>query len=408
MFDLLSIRLGWRFTRSRKGGSLSRFMSVASIAGIAIGVAALIIGLSAMNGFEKELHDRVLSIIPSATLTATSEGFKNSENDVKKIASLDGVAAVSAGLMLNAVIKNQTSFAPVQILGIKENSVIGTNMRRFIVEKEQQQKRTNPKLPGLIIGSGIADKLKLSLGAVATVLSGSNIENANGNEVEIVGIFNIGGQTDSLLCYSDLKDALEFSEMKYPNVLMITALDLLKAKDLAYKAQGLIDQRVRISSWTDLQGKLYNDIQMIRAIMYLAMILVMAVACFNIVSNLVMAVAERRREIAVLKTIGASNLRIIGIFTLSGLFSGMRGTVIGTFTGCIISVFLTPAMRFIENAAGFKFLNKDVYFIDFIPSELSVADVSLVIVTALLMSTVASLYPAWKASRIEPAQELNV
>lgn len=406
MFDVLNARLAWRFTRSRKGGTLSHFMSIASTAGIAIGVAALIIGLSAMNGFEKELQDRVLSIIPSATLTAGPEGFDNAQQDLQKISSIAGISAAYTGLMLNGVIKVETSFAPVQLLGIKKDGVIFNNLKRFI--SKQVKKKQHPNLPSLVIGQSIAEKLHLSLGSVITILSGNNIENVNGSDAEITGFLHIGGQMDSVLCYTDISDALSISNKENPNVIMIKTNDLLSAPELAHKAQLQVAERVQVSTWLDSQGKLYNDIQMIRGIMYLAMILVMAVACFNIISNLIMAVAERSSEIAILKTLGASQRRIVCIFTLSGLFSGMRGTLIGIVTGCAIALYLTPAMHFIENSLGIKFLNKDVYFIDFIPSLLSPCDVVLVSATALLMSSLASLYPAWKASGIEPAKELNV
>ena len=406
MFDILNARLAWRFTLSRKGGTLSHFMSIASTAGIAIGVAALIIGLSAMNGFEKELQDRVLSIIPSVTLTAGPEGFEHAQEDIKKIKSIEGVTTVFAGLSINGVIKVDTSFAPVQLLGIKKGGVIEENLQRFI--SAHVKEKQHPSLPSLVIGHSIAEKLNLSLGSVVTLLSGSNLENVDGCDAEIIGFVQIGGQMDSVLCYTDLDDALSISNKQNPNVIMLKTDELLRAPELAHKAQLLVNERVQVSSWLDTQGKLYNDIQMIRGIMYLAMILVMAVACFNIISNLVMAVAEKSREIAVLKTLGASERRIICTFTLSGLFSGMRGALIGTIAGCTVSLFLTPAMRMVENILGIKFLNKEVYFIDFIPSQLSLCDVILVIATALFMSCIASLYPAWKAARIEPAKELNV
>lgn len=193
-----------------------------------------------------------------------------------------------------------------------------------------------------------------------------------------------------------------------PNVFMFKTGNLLQAPVITREAAKMLPERVRAESWVDTQGKLYTDIQMIRGIMYLAMILVMAVACFNIVSNLIVAVAEKKHEIAVLKTLGASRSRIVSIFVCSGVMFGLRGSIIGTVFGSVIALLLTPLMQSVENIFGFKFLNPDVYFVDFIPSSLNPYDIILVLITALTMSALASFYPAWKASKVDPARELNI
>lgn len=168
-----------------------------------------------------------------------------------------------------------------------------------------------------------------------------------------------------------------------------------------------LHERAALSTWMDTQGKLYNDIQLVRGIMYLAMVLVMAVACFNIIANLLMSVSEKSREIAMLRTMGATRSKVVRLFTLMGFLQGARGTLLGAAAGSFIAAFLTPIMKGVERAFGIKFLNPDVYFIDFIPSRLELSDVLLIAATALAMSVLASLFPAIRASRIEPARELN-
>ncbi len=406
MIDSLTASLSWRFMRSRRGGTLSHFMSIASTAGIAIGVAALIIGLSAMNGFERELHERVLSLVPSVTVTSDADGFYELNHDLAIIDKISGIDEVDPGLMINIVLKAGNAFAPTQLIGVHQQGQLDKNLERFT--STGLDIAGIDETPRIIIGSGIARKLKLEVGSKVTIVTGDNIENAEGNEVEVSGFFKAGGQMDNLLSFMNLSDAIKLTRRNAPNVLMIRTTDLMQAPRISHEIAGKLPERSKASSWLSTQGKLYNDIQMVRGIMYLAMILVMAVACFNIISNLVMAVAEKSREIAVLKTIGASNSRIITVFTLSGLLSGMRGALIGSFFGISISLFLTPIMRTIESLTNFKFLNPDVYFIDFIPSRLDITDVLLVVVTALIMSALSSLYPAWKASKIEPAKELNL
>ncbi len=406
MIDSLTASLAWRFMRSRRGGTLAHFMSIASTAGIAIGVAALIIGLSAMNGFERELHDRVLSLVPSITVTSDADGFYELNHDLSIVDKISGIDEVDPGLMLNIVLKAGNGFAPTKLIGVHPQGQLDKNLERFT--STRLNRATTDEPPKIIIGSAIARKLKLEIGSKATIVTGDNIENAEGNEVEISGFFTAGGQMDNLLSFMNLSDAIKVTRRHAPNVLMVRTTDLMQAPQISHEIAGKLPERSKASSWLSTQGKLYNDIQMVRGIMYLAMILVMAVACFNIISNLVMAVAEKSREIAILKTIGASNSRIITVFTLSGLLSGMRGALIGSFFGIFISLFLTPIMRGIERLLNYKFLNPDVYFIDFIPSKLDISDVLLVVVTALIMSALSSLYPAWKASKIEPAKELNL
>ena len=181
---------------------------------------------------------------------------------------------------------------------------------------------------------------------------------------------------------------------------------MLNVRDEVLKAAVNFPQSAQLQTWMTTQGKLYHDIQMIRSIMNLVMLLVMAVASFNIVSNLIMAVSEKSREIAVLLTAGATRGLIIRTFTVMGVISGACGTFIGVIVGCILSLTLTPVLSFIESIFNIKLLNPKIYFIDFIPSQLLISDVIMVACCALCMSFIASLYPAVKASKIKPAQEL--
>ncbi len=404
MPDLLTLRMAWRFTRSRRGGTLSHFMSMASAAGIAIGVAALIIGLSAMNGFERELEDRVLSIIPSGTLYSYNQSFKDPKSDLEILRSVPGIDDVSSGVMLDTVLKAGTSFTPIRLIGVSPKSKLAHSLSKFIDVPETFFEASEPKL---IAGSAVAQKLKLKPGSRVSLLLNDDFSSA-GASLEIAGFFHAGGQLDSILCFMGIDEATKAAGLMSPNVFMFKTGNLLQAPVITREAAKMLPERVRAESWVDTQGKLYTDIQMIRGIMYLAMILVMAVACFNIVSNLIVAVAEKKHEIAVLKTLGASRSRIVSIFVCSGVMFGLRGSIIGTVFGSVIALLLTPLMQSVENIFGFKFLNPDVYFVDFIPSSLNPYDIILVLITALTMSALASFYPAWKASKVDPARELNI
>jgi len=183
---------------------------------------------------------------------------------------------------------------------------------------------------------------------------------------------------------------------------------MLEAREIINEATAYVRDAHEVSVWMDTQGKLYSDIHMVRTIMYIAMILVIAVSCFNIVSNLIMAVSEKRHEIAILMTMGASKKLIVRSFTLMGIFSAVRGCIYGTILGCLLSYFTPYVTSHFKQWFGIELLNEDIYFINYVPSQLQVFDVVIVVFCAILMSFLASVYPAKRASKIQPAQELNV
>ncbi len=183
--------------------------------------------------------------------------------------------------------------------------------------------------------------------------------------------------------------------------------DVLKAQSITVAAAQRFPHHVYIRSWMNSQGYLYQDIQMVRTVMYVVMLMVVAVACFNIVSTLVMAVNEKRSEIAILKTMGASPGQIRLTFVIQGMVNGVAGALLGALLGGLLSSKLTQILGVIEKLIGHRFLNPDIYFIDFLPTELHMQDLLIVTGAAILMSLVATLYPAWRASGLVPSRELG-
>ena len=409
MTEFISLRLAWRLTRSRRYGPLARFMSFASSAGITLGVAALIIGLSAMNGFERELENRVLAVIPAGTLTSAPGGFSRLDEDLKLLRQDPSITYAEPAVSRDVILSANGNFAPVKITGIQEGSHAGDAMARFSTLKTIPRKGSDNRAC-IVIGKSAAKTLGVGEGDLVTVMSSSDgaLGNDGAEDVKVAGIFSVGGQMDGMLAFMRLDDAVKSAGLKAPNLIMLGCRDLLKAPDQLYFAAMRLGEYALLQTWMETEGKLYNDIQLVRGVMYLAMILVMAVACFNIIANLLMSVSEKSREIAILRTMGATRSSVVRLFTLMGFLQGARGTLTGCVTGCAVSCFLTPIMKGIETVFHMKFLNPDVYFIDFIPSALVPGDVLLVTVTALFMSVLASLFPAVRASGIEPARELNV
>ncbi|HDT5890055.1 TPA: FtsX-like permease family protein, partial [Aeromonas dhakensis] len=264
-----------------------------------------------------------------------------------------------------------------------------------------------------ILGKTIADKLGVKIGDTVTLLlpqggDATGIKNPKRETLKVVGLLEIGGQLDGVLGFMHLADAQAITGMgSAVEGFSLKVNDVLKAQSITVAAAQKFPHYVYISSWMSRQGYLYQDIQMVRTVMYVVMLMVVAVACFNIVSTLVMAVNEKRSEIAILKTMGASPGQIRLTFVIQGMVNGVAGALLGALLGGLLSSKLTQILSAIEGVIGHRFLNPDIYFIDFLPTELHMQDLLIVTGAAILMSLVATLYPAWRASGLVPSRELG-
>ena len=366
-----------------------------------------------MNGFEYELHNRVLSLVPGGEIkTNNYEGFRDLKSVIDTVASTPGVEAVSPVIEINGAFSLGTSFSPALILGIdtlQEKRVIAID--RFM-DCHAEILNTEDNL--VILGYAIAKKLNVkkgdsvNLSVISTQMSNDGLSRMTMHPLKVAGFFKTGGNLDGNFAFISLNQALKLSQLKNANAVHIKVKDMLAADAIVSRADSELDENTESSSWLRSQGKLYNDINMIRGIMYIAMILVIAVACFNIVSNLMMAVSEKRHEIAILLTMGANRSLIRKAFTLMGILSALKGAGSGVLAGCIIASVTPYVTSHFKAWFGFDLLNENIYFINYVPSVLDVTDVLIVISCALLMGALASIYPAHKAAKINPANELNL
>lgn len=411
----LSFKLAFRFLNSKRYGALAKFISMASTTGIGVGVCALIIGLSAMNGFEYELNNRVLSLIPGAELSSYDKtGFYNLEGEVKALEKAPNIEAVSPAVSLNGAFSFGANFAPAMVIGIdpvNEKKVI--SLERFMDCKTDILNHAEAE-PLVIIGHGIAKKLnikkgdELNLSAIDAKTNSDGLGSMVVKTFKVAGFFKTGGQIDNNFAFINIKEAVALSALRAPNTIHVKVSNMLEAREIINTALATLPEPCDGTTWIDSQGKLYSDINMIRQIMYLAMILVISVACFNIVSNLVMAVNEKRHEIAILMTMGAKKVLIIKSFTLMGVLSAIKGCIYGGVAGSLLSLCIPYVTSHFKDWFGIELLNEDIYFINFVPSRLMISDVLIVVGCAVVMSFIASIYPAIKASKIDPAQELNL
>ncbi|AZQ10040.1 lipoprotein-releasing ABC transporter permease subunit LolE [Shewanella khirikhana] len=410
---LLPLWLGFRFYRARQSNSFISFISFASTAGIALGVAVLIIVLSAMNGFERELRQRFLDVVPHAELVGVNNPVMDWQGMVADAHKIPGIHAAAPFIRLQGLVQRQGGFQGVSLVGIDpklEDSVSG--IRQYMPPSAWQQLGGDEN--AIVLGQALLDKLGLKEGDALLLyvpdLSGraaGKLGATRSHRFVVRGAYRLGGELELSTAYASMSHLAQLLQMgDEVSGVRIAVDDVFAAPRLIRELGYTQTQYLYMSDWTRTQGHLYQDIQLVRTLMYLVLALVIAVACFNIVSTLVMAVRDKSSEIAILMTMGLKRSAIVQVFMVHGAISGFLGTLIGTLTGVLVALNLSAMASAIEQALGIRFLSADVYFIDFLPSELHLQDVVLVSIMAFVMSLIATLYPAYKASLTEPAPAL--
>ncbi|HKS33834.1 MAG TPA: lipoprotein-releasing ABC transporter permease subunit LolE [Enterobacteriaceae bacterium] len=412
MASPLSLLIGLRFSRGRRRSGMVSLISVISTVGIALGVAVLIVGLSAMNGFERELNNRILAVVPHGEIEPVNQPWSNWSSALAKVEKVPGVLAAAPYIQFTGLMESGANLRAIQIKGVdpQQESRLST-LPQFVQNGAWSKFKGGEQQ--IIIGKGVADALKVKQGDWVSIM----IPNANADNkllqpkrvrLQVAGILQLSGQLDHSFAMIPIDDARQYLEMgDSVTGIAIKVQDVFNANVLVRDAGEVTNSYVYIKSWIGTYGYMYRDIQMIRAIMYLAMVLVIGVACFNIVSTLVMAVKEKSSDIAVLRTLGAKDGLIRAIFVWYGLLAGLLGSLCGVVVGVVAALQLTPIIKGIERLIGHRFLSGDIYFIDFLPSELHWMDVVYVLATALALSLLASWYPARRASNIDPARVLS-
>ncbi|HIF6299696.1 TPA: lipoprotein-releasing ABC transporter permease subunit LolE [Klebsiella michiganensis] len=412
MASPLSLLIALRFSRGRRRGGMVSLISVISTIGIALGVAVLIVGLSAMNGFERELNNRILAVVPHGEIEPVNQPWNNWNEALAKVEKVKGIVAAAPYINFTGLVESGSNMRAIQVKGVdpQQESRL-SSLPNFVQNNAWASFKAGEQQ--VILGKGVADALHVKQGDwVSIMIPNSDAEHQllqpKRVRLHVAGILQLSGQLDHSFAMIPMQDAQQYLDMgSSVTGIAIKVTDVFHANTLVRDAGQVTNSYVYIKSWIGTYGYMYRDIQMIRAIMYLAMVLVIGVACFNIVSTLVMAVKDKSGDIAVLRTLGAKDGLIRAIFVWYGLLAGSVGSLIGVAIGVICSFKLTAIINGIESLIGHKFLSGDIYFIDFLPSELHWLDVVYVLVTALLLSLLASWYPARRASRIDPARVLS-
>ncbi|MCD9556456.1 lipoprotein-releasing ABC transporter permease subunit LolE [Photobacterium carnosum] len=412
MFRPLSLYIGSRFNRSKKRNRMVSFISLSSMLGIAVGVAVIIIGLSAMNGFERELQTRVLSVIPQGELQAVQPPLNNWKPLLKQVELHPHITAAAPYVEFTALLERGSKLKAVAVRGVDPKEQLKVSeLPRYV--KDNAWSRFTAGKREVILGQGVATKLKLKVGDWITAMIPNTdpqmkLRAPKRIRLQVVGLLALGGQIDHSLAIVPLQDAQQYLDMgQGVSGIEMNVDNVLNAQQIVKEVGDTLPVYVYLKSWTQKYGYLYRDIQMVRTIMYLVMVLVIGVACFNIVSTLMMAVKDRAADIAILRTMGATDRLIKSIFVWHGVLSGVFGSIIGSLFGSLIAINLTYIVRVIEKIIGHRFLSGDIYFVDFLPTQLAWQDVAIVTTTAIVLSLIATWYPATRASRLHPARVLS-
>ncbi len=382
--------------------------------GLALGVVVMIVVLSVMNGFDHEMRTRVLGMVPHATIES-GDPITDWKALAARVQENSEVLAVAPFTQMQGLLTHEGKVQKVLLNGIDP----AQERKVSIIDNFIQQGKLDSLEPGsfgIMIGDKAAAKLGVAVGDKLTFVAPEVSLTPAGmfprmKRFEVTGIFHVGaGEIDGYLGLTNLDDLARLHRWKPNQVqgLRLKFKDLFAAPRTSWEiAQNLGENNFYSRDWTRTHGNLYQAIRMEKAMIGLLLLLIVAVAAFNIISTLVMVVNDKKGDIAILRTLGSTPSQIMAIFMVQGTVIGVVGTLIGAALGILAALNVSAAISALEGLIGHKFLNADVYFIDYLPSQLMAQDVFQVCGAALVLSFLATLYPAWRAARTQPAEALR-
>lgn len=409
--------IGLRYTRAQpRGGQGNRFISfiaMISMAGLALGVAALIVVLSVMNGFQKELRERILAVVSHIEISGEGGELADWSAVVQAAARHPHVKAAAPYVQQQAMLSfdGQVRGAIVRgILPSAEAKVADFSSHM----KEGRLDDLRPGEFGIVLGSELARALHVQLGDKVTLLAPQGLVTPAAvlprmKQFRVAGIFEVGMfEFDSGLALIPLADAQTLYRMgEHVSGVRLKIDDLFAAPQIARELLRFLDTTAWVSDWTRGHANFFRAVEIEKRMMFLILLLIVAVAAFNIVSTLVMAVQDKRADIAILRTLGASPASIMKVFIVQGVVIGVVGLAVGVAGGVTLALNIDVVVPFIERLFGMQFLAKDVYYISELPSDLHWMDVARISVASFVLTVLATLYPSWRASRTQPAEALR-
>jgi lipoprotein-releasing system permease protein len=418
-FSVFELFVGMRYTRAKRKNHFISFISLTSMIGIALGVAALIIVLSVMNGFQKDLRTRILGVASHLEITGSNNTLSDwpniAESSVKREHVLASAPYITAQAMLSygqgvqgAIIRGVIPAAEDKVADLGKSMRVGSLNDLRAGEF------------GIILGTDLAYNLGAQMGDKVVVMAPQGQFTPAGvvprlKQFTVIGLFSSGMQEyDAGLALIHMDDAAKLYRMDNKvSGVRLKLDDLFIAPNIAASISKDLNQPSNptgayyVTDWTQQHSNFFKAVQMEKRVMFIILTLIVAVAAFNIVSTLVMAVTDKRADIAIMRTFGASPASIMAIFIVQGALIGLIGTLIGAVFGVIVALNIDVIIPFIEGLFHIQFLAKDVYQISEVPSDLIWSDVTTIVIVSFVLSLLATLYPSWRASKINPAEALR-
>jgi len=412
LFHPLSIAIGLRYTGAKRRNHFISFISLVSMLGIALGVTALIVVISVMNGFEQELRARILGMVSHATITAYGDNVRDWQtlvDEAKKDPRVVGAAPY---------IEREGMLQAKRISGVMVRGVV-PNLESSVSEVGASTKEGSFDLlePGkyrIVLGSELAHTLGVSLGDQVTLMAPQMRATPVGvipqmRRFEVVGLFEVGMyEYDRGFAFVHMTDAAKlFREGDGVTGVRLKLEDLFSAWRVAQDLTTRVDALYSVRDWTQQHSNFFRAVKTEKLVMFIILSLIVAVAAFNLVSTLVMVVTDKQADIAILRTLGASPRLVMTVFMVQGLAVGVIGTLLGLVFGVTIASHIDVIVPFLERTFSFEAMPGDIYYITSVPSQLRMPDVARIGLLSVLFSVVATLYPAWRAARTQPAQALR-
>ena len=410
--------VGLRYLKAKRKQTFISVITFTSVAGVTLGVMALIVVLAVMSGFEKTLKEKILGTQAHLVLLkAGQEGMDHYEEVAKRVEEVKGVVSAAPFIFNQVMLSSESNVSGVVLKGIDPDRVgkvteLAHNLK--VGSLQNLKKDGEGGLPGIILGVELAKHLSVSLNDPIQVISPLGTMTPMGmmpkmRRYRVVGIFNSGMyEYDNTMAYVSLESAQKFFGMGFSVTgIEIKTDDIYKVKMIGKEIRRKMGFPFWTKDWMEMNRNLFSALRLEKIAMFIILVLIVLVAGFNIVSMLIMVVMEKSKDIAILKSMGAPSNGILKIFIVEGLVIGVVGTVLGTVLGLGAAFNLEKITEFTENLFGFKILASDVYYIDKLPSQVNPVDVGLIIITAILISLLATLYPSWRASRLDPAEALR-
>ncbi len=414
MFQPLALFIGLRYTRAKRRNHFISFISLSSMIGIALGIIVLITVLSVMNGFDYHIRTRIFSMARQVTVSQMGKGITNWHQLDKQIMKDKKVVAIAPYIDGQGMLTTGGTVRAVMVTGInpKQTAKV-SNLAKKVVQGSLGALQAGKF--GVVIGDQLAQFLGLEIGDKVTLVTPHASVTPVGvipslRAFTVVGIFHAGKGFgfDQGWAFINLHDAQALYGLgDHVTGLRLRLHNLYSAPNVVNQLSQKFNNKYWISDWTQQYGSLFSAIALEKTMMFLILLLIIGIAAFNLVSSLVMVVTDKQADIAILRTLGASPQKIMAIFMVQGSLIGAIGTIIGIVGGILLSENVTAIVNIIQNYFHVQFLSSNIYYVNYLPSKLEWTDVWHVCVIALLMSLLATLYPAWRASRVQPAEALR-